>query len=164
MNKRINNFKFSKAKTRVQSPNQSPLTSPNQRRRIIASPNYHQNLKLDQLSPKSHHSPHVNNMMSQTFHQSQEKIYTDQELQMFNSCFLVMEYVDSDLKKVLKTVQNGTILTENHVLVILYNLICAVNFMHSSGIMHRDLKPANILINNDSQIKICDFGIAREVP
>jgi len=75
-----------------------------------------------------------------------------------------MEFVDSDLKKVLKTVQNGTILTENHVLVIIYNLICAVSFMHSAGIMHRDLKPANVLINSDSQVKICDFGIAREVP
>ena len=75
-----------------------------------------------------------------------------------------MEFVDSDLKKVLKTVQNGTILSENHVLVILYNLLCAINFIHSAGVMHRDLKPANVLINSDSQIKICDFGIAREVP
>lgn len=33
--------------------------------------------------------------------------------------------------------------------------------MHSASVMHRDLKPANILINQDCQIKIIDFGISR---
>lgn len=36
--------------------------------------------------------------------------------------------------------------------------------MHSANVMHRDLKPANILINEECEIKICDYGIARTLP
>lgn len=35
--------------------------------------------------------------------------------------------------------------------------------MHKVGIIHRDIKPANILINEDCDIKICDFGLARSL-
>jgi serine/threonine protein kinase len=30
--------------------------------------------------------------------------------------------------------------------------------------MHRDLKPSNVLVTAKSEIKICDFGLARSVP
>jgi mitogen-activated protein kinase 1/3 len=38
--------------------------------------------------------------------------------------------------------------SEEHMKHIMYNLLCAVNFMDSANIVHRDLKPANILMNN----------------
>jgi mitogen-activated protein kinase 1/3 len=43
-------------------------------------------------------------------------------------------------------------------------MLCAVKFMHASGVMHRDLKPANILIDKECSVKICDFGLARTFP
>ncbi len=52
-------------------------------------------------------------------------------------------------------------LTEYHVQTIMYNLLCGLHFIHSSGIIHRDLKPANVLINEDCVAKICDFGLSR---
>ena len=77
--------------------------------------------------------------------------------------FIVMEHVESDLKKVLN--KSGSIdFTEDHVLTILYNALCALNFMHTANLMHRDIKPANILVDNDCQIKLCDFGLSRSVP
>ena len=35
-----------------------------------------------------------------------------------------------------------------------------MKFMHNAGVLHRDIKPANILINEDCDIKLCDFGLA----
>ena len=43
----------------------------------------------------------------------------------------------------------------------MYNILNAVRFIHSAGVMHRDFKPANILINDECQIEICDFGLSR---
>ena len=52
-------------------------------------------------------------------------------------------------------------LEEQHMVIILYNILCSVNFLHSANIIHRDIKPANILINSECEVKICDFGMAR---
>ena len=36
--------------------------------------------------------------------------------------------------------------------------------MHSTNVIHRDLKPSNILITNEFNVKICDFGLSRTIP
>ena len=46
---------------------------------------------------------------------------------------------------------------------MVYNLLCAVRYLHSANVLHRDLKPANILVNEDCSVKICDFGLARSI-
>ena len=77
--------------------------------------------------------------------------------------FMVMEFVDSDLKKVF-TSSRQIEFNEEHITIILYNSLCAMNFLHSANVMHRDIKPANILVDGECQIKLCDFGFARTVP
>lgn len=47
---------------------------------------------------------------------------------------------------------------------LLTNLVEAIAFVHSKGIMHRDLKPENILLvskSSHTDIKISDFGLAK---
>lgn len=73
---------------------------------------------------------------------------------------LVMDYVDSDLTQIMKNAGELD-LQEGHVVTIMYNILCSVNFLHSCNIMHRDLKPANILIDSKCVPVICDFGLAR---
>ena len=72
--------------------------------------------------------------------------------------FLVMDYFKSDLKKLMNS---KTQLSEQHVIVIMYNLLCAVNFIHTANIIHRDIKPANVLIDTNCNVRICDFGLSR---
>lgn len=52
-------------------------------------------------------------------------------------------------------------LTNEHLRIIFYNLLCSINFMHTANIIHRDVRPENILIDPICRVKICDFGLAR---
>ena len=79
--------------------------------------------------------------------------------------FLVLEYLDTDLKHFLDRIQRKNLgFNEELVINILYNLLCSLNFIHTANIMHRDLKPANILLSQNFEVKICDFGMARSCP
>ena len=69
--------------------------------------------------------------------------------------------IETDLRKALSSVSNGTILSKSHEIIILYNSLCALNFIHSANILHREIKPSNMLIDDSCQIKICDFGLSR---
>ena len=50
-----------------------------------------------------------------------------------------------------------------HIQTIVYNLLCAIKYLHESKVIHRDLKPANILVNEDCSVKLCDYGLARSI-
>jgi len=74
-----------------------------------------------------------------------------------------MEYMDLDIKKLIQNEEPANF-NNDHLKTIFYNLLCAVNFIHTSGVMHRDLKPGNILIDKQCFVRICDFGMARTCP
>ena len=74
--------------------------------------------------------------------------------------FIIMDYEEKDLKSMLN-MTNTIEFTEDHVITILYNILCALNFLHKQNVMHRDIKPSNILINRHCQVKLCDFGLSR---
>ena len=40
-------------------------------------------------------------------------------------------------------------------------IIMAIGYLHSKGIMHRDLKLENILVDEDGYLKIIDYGLAK---
>ena len=55
-------------------------------------------------------------------------------------------------------------MSEDHALILSYKFLCALNFIHNANIVHRDLKPANILVDENCNLKLCDFGLARSLP
>ena len=52
-------------------------------------------------------------------------------------------------------------LPESCVAKIGKQLVRALHYLHSNGIIHRDMKPQNILIGANGTVKLCDFGFAR---
>ncbi|CAD8100644.1 unnamed protein product [Paramecium sonneborni] len=73
--------------------------------------------------------------------------------------YIVFEYMETDLHIAIR----ANILQAEHRRYITYQLIKALKYIHSAGMIHRDLKPANILIDSECQIKLADFGLARMV-
>ena len=76
-----------------------------------------------------------------------------------DSIFLVMEFMEHDLKGLLEDMRQPFSTAE--VKAVMKQLLRGLSHMHDQWIFHRDLKTSNILYNNKGQVKICDFGLAR---
>ncbi len=72
--------------------------------------------------------------------------------------YLVSSLMGADLSNILKIQR----LTNTHVQFLVYQILRGLKYTHSAGIIHRDLKPSNIAVNKDCELKILDFGMARQ--
>lgn len=76
----------------------------------------------------------------------------------FKEIYVVFEMMETDLSQIIRSPQ---ILKDQHVQYFSFQLIDALNYLHSHNIVHRDLKPRNLLVNCNCLLKIADFGLAR---
>ncbi len=73
--------------------------------------------------------------------------------------FIVMEFVEGEtLDQILE--KRGK-LDPLRCIHYLFQIASAIDYAHSKGVIHRDIKPANILINNQDQPLLLDFGVAK---
>jgi eukaryotic-like serine/threonine-protein kinase len=73
--------------------------------------------------------------------------------------FIVMEYIDGvNLKELIK---RKAPFENDETLGVAIQIANALSHAHSHNIVHRDIKPQNILITNEGDVKVTDFGIAR---
>jgi hypothetical protein len=75
--------------------------------------------------------------------------------------YIVFEYVEGENLKEL--IQHTGPLPVRDALTIALQMARALGFAHDRGLIHRDVKPQNVLLNEDGQAKMTDFGIARSV-
>jgi len=72
---------------------------------------------------------------------------------------IALEYVQYNLRQFADQFQ----LNETNVKKIMKQLFEAIRYCHEQNIVHRDLKPHNVLIDQNEQIKLADFGLSREL-
>ncbi|OPX18129.1 hypothetical protein BXT86_02805 [candidate division WOR-3 bacterium 4484_100] len=76
-----------------------------------------------------------------------------------SSNYLVMEYVDG--LNLAEVIEMGGPLHPVITGLISYEICQALDYAHRNGIIHRDIKPTNILLSNEGEVKISDFGVAK---
>eukprot|EP00940_MAST-03C_sp_MAST-3C-sp2_P001037 g1037.t1 len=86
--------------------------------------------------------------------------------------YIILEYCPNCVAKMLFDVQSGTRLLREksqtlyelmETLQIIHDIANTMRFLHSAGIVHRDIKPENLLIDKCGRVKLCDFGLARNI-
>ena len=75
--------------------------------------------------------------------------------------FLVFEYVEKNLLEVLEKSPEG--LNPKLIRSFVFQMCKAVHYLHINNMIHRDVKPENLLIDENMQLKLCDFGFARKI-
>ncbi|KAG5666400.1 hypothetical protein PVAND_014429 [Polypedilum vanderplanki] len=74
--------------------------------------------------------------------------------------YLVFEYMEHDLMGLLENEQVE--FKEIHIASIMKQLLRALKYCHEKNFLHRDIKGSNILMNNRGEVKLADFGLARD--
>ncbi|XP_024007627.1 cyclin-dependent kinase G1 isoform X2 [Eutrema salsugineum] len=74
--------------------------------------------------------------------------------------YMVMEHLEHDLKGLMDRKKQP--FSTSEVKCLMMQLLEGVKYLHTNWIIHRDLKPSNLLMNNTGELKICDFGMARQ--
>ncbi|KAM0877916.1 hypothetical protein ACQ4PT_035206 [Festuca glaucescens] len=75
-----------------------------------------------------------------------------------NKIYFVMEYVKGG--ELFDKVAKSGKLTEGDAHKYFQQLISAVDYCHSQGVYHRDLKPENLLLDENEDLKVSDFGLS----
>lgn len=76
------------------------------------------------------------------------------------SLWIIMEHcAGGSLRSLLRP---GKI-DEKYIGVIMRELLVALKCIHKDNVIHRDIKAANVLITNEGNVKLCDFGVAAQV-
>ncbi|KAL6205772.1 hypothetical protein ACLB2K_023024 [Fragaria x ananassa] len=75
--------------------------------------------------------------------------------------WIIMEYMAGG--SVADLLQSGPPLDETSMACILRDLLHAIEYLHNEGKIHRDIKAANILLTENGDVKVADFGVSAQL-
>mmetsp|Transcript_24259 Transcript_24259/g.61738 ORF Transcript_24259/g.61738 Transcript_24259/m.61738 type:complete len:347 (+) Transcript_24259:41-1081(+) len=77
---------------------------------------------------------------------------------------IVLEFMDyGSLGTLRSRVPAGTGVPEHHLACISKQTLNGLECLHKLGAIHRDIKPDNVLVNRQGEVKLTDFGLAKDV-
>ena len=74
-------------------------------------------------------------------------------------CYVVTEHVHG-ARTLAAYCRSDNLLRLDDVVEIMFKCAKALHYAHTRGVIHRDIKPSNIMLTQDSDVRIIDFGIA----
>ena len=89
-----------------------------------------------------------------------EEISTDSNGNKRKTPFIVMEYVKG---KLLRDLMHEKKLSTAEAIGFAKGVLTALEYSHKAGIIHRDINASNIMVTEEGQVKVMDFGIARAI-
>ena len=123
---------------------------------VVAIKSLHSNLVGDESFRKRFRTEAK--IQSKLVHPNIVKLIDFQEHK--DGLYLIMEYIDGkQLNDYIK--QDTGPITEEKLIPLFSKVLSAIDYAHGKGLVHRDIKPANILITTKGDVKLIDFGIAK---
>ncbi len=104
-----------------------------------------------------HRFTHESRLLSRLSHNNIAHIDKTGMIEKDNLPYIVMEYVNG---KTIHQYCKDKQLDFKTIIELFKQVLDAVQYAHNKGIVHRDIKPENILVNEQGEVKLLDFGIA----
>src|SRR5205809_47151 len=95
-------------------------------------------------------------VMARTSHPNLVQVYDMEQIGAAN--YIVLEFVRG---KSLRDWLNKVEIPMPQVFAVMHGVLQALDYAHRHAIVHRDMKPENVLISDEGNVKVADFGIAR---
>lgn len=92
-------------------------------------------------------------------------VYKQKSTEGHDEIWFILEYCTGGtaIDMVRRLLSQQRTMREEHIAFILRQIVKAALELNSNHFIHRDIKGSNILLNKSGEVKLCDFGLTREV-